>query len=348
VLGDGRLRVSEEKEGVRLTPESPEDLWYLKNVLRRGDLVEALTTRRERTREDSLRPEEERRVKVRLTVEVEEVEFHPFTERLRVRGLIREGMDVGRYHTLNVEPGVELFLKRELTGEEREFLKEAGRGGVERRALFISVDDEEILLFQVNDYGIKSMGSFPYPRKGKYYEQKEEGFAVAGEVLSAIREVDPEGVIPLVLLGPGFFKEKLKEELLKREEDLRGRLRTISSSSGGYSGVKEALRNPQVLEMLSSLRLMKELELLREFFERIPRGLAAYGKEMVERAIKWGAVETLLVTESHLHEGWVEEMFNLAREGGSEIRVISEEHEEGRMLEKMGGVGAILRYRIEG
>lgn len=342
------MRVAEEKEGTRLTPESPEDLWYLKNVLREGDLVEALTTRRERTREDSLRPEEERRVRVRLTVEVKEVTFHPFTEMLRVRGLIREGMDVGRYHTLNLEPGVEIFLRRSLTAEERELLKEAGRRGVERRALFISVDDEEISLFQVNDYGIKSMGSFPYPRRGKYYEQREEGFAVADDVLSAIREADPGGVVPVVLLGPGFFKERLREELLKREESLSGRLRTVSTSSGGYSGVKEALRSPEVAQMLSSLRILREIELLKEFFESIPRGMAAYGREMVERALRWGAAGTLLVTESHLHEGWVEEMFKLAREGGVTIRVVSEEHEEGRMLEKMGGVGAILRYRIEG
>lgn len=342
------MRVTEEKEGTRLTPESPEDLWYLKNVLREGDLVEALTTRRERTREDSLRPEDERRVKVRLTIEVEDVEFHPFTERLRVRGVIREGMDVGRYHTLNLEPGVEILLRRELTDEERELLKEAGRGGVDRRALFLSVDDEEITLFQVNDYGIRSLGSFPYPRRGKYYEQREVGFEVADEILSAIREADPEGVIPVVLLGPGFFKERLREELLKREGVLSGRIRVVSSSSGGYSGVKEALRNPAVLEMLSSLRLLKELELLREFFESIPRGMAAYGRDMVERAIKWGAAERLLVTESHLHEGWVEEMFKLAREVGVDIKVISEEHEEGRMLEKMGGVGALLRYRIQG
>ncbi|MCD6383164.1 MAG: mRNA surveillance protein pelota, partial [Thermoplasmata archaeon] len=336
------MRVQEEKEGVRILLECPEDLWYLKNIIKKGDLIESLTTRRVSSREETLRPEDEKRVKVVLTVEVEEVEFHPFTERLRVRGIIRAGMDIGRYHTFNLEPGVEILLKRELRDEEREFLEEAVKGGIGKRAFLISVDDEDIVVYLVNDYGIKEVAALPYPRRGKMYQQKEVSFSVVEDLLSLIRENDPGGELPLILIGPGFFKEKIVEEMTKEREELKGRIHTLATSSGGYSGVKEALKSQKLVSMLSTLRIMRDLNILKEFFEGIPRGLSTYGRDEVIKAVNWGAAKEVLISESHLHESWAEDLFKLAKSTGTRVVVVSEEHEEGRMFKKMGGVGAIL------
>ena len=47
---------------------------------------------------------------MRLGVKVEDVEFHMYSNWLRVHGIIKSGMDVGAYHTLNIEIGTDLSI----------------------------------------------------------------------------------------------------------------------------------------------------------------------------------------------------------------------------------------------
>ncbi len=62
--------------------------------------------------------EEKRQIKrvwITLSLEVEKIEFHKYSDVLRVSGKITEGTDDiphGQYHTINVEPGVILTLTK--------------------------------------------------------------------------------------------------------------------------------------------------------------------------------------------------------------------------------------------
>src|SRR5947207_57678 len=107
-----RMRVlhRDPKTGeIKVRVENPDDLWHLHNLLQPGDLVCASTYRREDVKTDKLRPERGEKVRVTLTIRVEDVEFQAFSDRLRVSGVIVEGpQDLGRHHTLNV--GVEDIL----------------------------------------------------------------------------------------------------------------------------------------------------------------------------------------------------------------------------------------------
>ncbi|MDD4308038.1 MAG: mRNA surveillance protein pelota, partial [Thermoplasmata archaeon] len=81
---------------IKLRIQNMDDLWHLYNVIENGDLVFALTARRDETRADVLRAERAEKKKMRLGIRVEKVEFHEFAEWLRIHGTIEEGpQDIG-------------------------------------------------------------------------------------------------------------------------------------------------------------------------------------------------------------------------------------------------------------
>jgi len=70
----------------------------------------------------------------------------------------------------------------------------------------------------------------------------------------------------------------------------------------------------------------------------------AYGFNDVKKALEYGAVEKLLVSEESAQ---IEEIEELASKTGAAFFLISVETKEGMQLKELGGVAAILRYKIE-
>jgi protein pelota len=94
---------SEGGASVRITADSPEDMWHIFNLVMRGDTVTSLADRKV-TRETASGTAAER-ITVRLAVAVEEVSFDPETGALRVSGTNtteHEHVRLGAHHTLEV------------------------------------------------------------------------------------------------------------------------------------------------------------------------------------------------------------------------------------------------------
>src|SRR6056297_250355 len=90
------------RERITLVPESLDDLWHLTYVLEPGDLVAADTTRRIQRNDDQMRDTGGEREHMFVTLEVEDVEFHKFANRLRVSGVITDCSredQLGLHHT---------------------------------------------------------------------------------------------------------------------------------------------------------------------------------------------------------------------------------------------------------
>ncbi|MCZ2417563.1 MAG: hypothetical protein LC132_08465 [Burkholderiales bacterium] len=79
---------------IRLFPENTDDLWHLYHLITPGCLVYATTLRSIEGSQDKIRPEKLEKRPVRLGIRVEDVEFHEFSIRLRVFGVIESGVDV--------------------------------------------------------------------------------------------------------------------------------------------------------------------------------------------------------------------------------------------------------------
>jgi protein pelota len=68
--------------------------------------------------------------------------------------------------------------------------------------------------------------------------------------------------------------------------------------------------------------------------------------------VHFGAVENLLVTDRRLREGsddqrrWLERLIHDAEGMRGEFHVVSTEHPAGDQLQKLGGVAALLRFKM--
>src|SRR5437773_2135969 len=155
---------------IKMRVENPDDLWHLHNLLLPGDLVRASTTRREEVKSDKVRPERGEKVRVTLTIRVEGVEFQAFSDRLRITGVIVEGpQDLGRHHTLNV--GVEDVLSIIKTWKVHELrrIDEAVAAAQKPLVAFLALDDEEALIAQLRQYGVRELASIRAPGHGKMF-----------------------------------------------------------------------------------------------------------------------------------------------------------------------------------
>ena len=141
---------------IALLPESLDDLWHLQHLIARGDLVFALTHRKVPAIADKARPEKMERKTVRLGVKVEDVEFHMYSNWLRVHGIIKSGMDVGAYHTLNIEVGTDLsILKYHWRPDLLARIDEAVAESLRPRVVIALVEEGEATIGILRQFGVQ-------------------------------------------------------------------------------------------------------------------------------------------------------------------------------------------------
>lgn len=112
------------------------------------------------------------------------------------------------------------------------------------------------------------------------------------------------------------------------------------------SGLKELVKKSQ--DILAGQEIIYEKKLLEKFFETLGEKpeLSALRKEDTEKALEYGAVDTLFLSKN-LDKPTSKKLKELAVKSGAKIEIISIETEEGQQFNNLGGIGAILRYKFE-
>jgi len=111
------------------------------------------------------------------------------------------------------------------------------------------------------------------------------------------------------------------------------------------SGLEELVELSQ--QELSKQEIIKEKKLLENFFNILGKGdKVFYKKDDIIKAIKYGAVQTLLLSDK-LKKAEIIEMSTLAQETSAEVEMVSTETVEGEQFLNIGGMGAILRFNIQ-
>ncbi|MGA1866518.1 MAG: hypothetical protein ACMUFK_03515 [Thermoplasmatota archaeon] len=339
----------ETKGMFKVRVDTMDDLWYLHQAIQPGTVVGTLTFRKLEAKEDQVRADSQPRVRVYLRITVLSTEFHPFTDVLRVRGIVLEGPpEISGHHTFNVDVGT--VLDRQFTEDSTEvisILEDAQRNARGTVALAVSMDDETADLFRLRDYGMEKVGTIRTQGGGKWTGKGGSWDSYYREISDLVSLNLGVGML-LIISGPGFFKESLAK--LLRDEGVidNSRIYVMQSSSAGPGGIREALsKGGSASKTLEGLRFIQENELLEEFMARIGKGKGAtYGLEEVKRALSKGAVEVLLISERLFREGPGKVLMGEASETGSRTMVTSTSHELGDMLDRMGGAGALLRFEV--
>lgn len=345
------LGLDRETGSVRLRVDSLDDLWHLHELVTPGDVVTALTWRTaELDAKGAERQGKAEKRAMTLSVKVESVEYADFSNRLRLLGPIVEGpQDVGSYHTIVVEPMGELTIRKMggVRAHHHARLEEAVAATSRPQVVFLSIEENEAVVALLRQYGVQRMAEIFGHVSGKQYAgakgAEEEFFE---EVLMALRDYRPEGA-PLMVVGPGFAKERFMAYARGKQPALVKGAAIEATGQAGMSGVHEAIKRGSVDRVAKENAVAKETGLVERFLEGLATGKpVAYGAADVRRALKAGAVETLLLADHLVREGPGEEYLDLARRMGSAAHVISTRHEAGARFDRMGGLAAMLRYSI--
>ena len=149
----------------------------------------------------------------------------------------------------------------------------------------------------------------------------------------------------IILGGPGPAKEDfLKEgQLVTALHD-----KIIGIKDIGYAdahGIDLLVEGSG--DLLAEQEITQEKKLMEKFFNMLgkEKDKTAYGKEEVEKALSYGAVEILLLSKK-LKKPDIKKFEKKALETDVEVHLVSIETEEGQQFWNLSGIGAMLRFKI--
>lgn len=100
-------------------------------------------------------------------------------------------------------------------------------------------------------------------------------------------------------------------------------------------------------DLLAEQEIHIEKKLLEKFFNMLgkEKEKTAYGKEAVEKALNFGAVDTLLLSKKISKEE-IKKFEKKAQETSAKVEFVSIDTEEGVQFFNLSGIGAILRFKV--
>ncbi len=336
-------------DGVKVLIETDEDIWHLYNVIEAGDLVTASTTRREEKASDKIRAERAEKKRMTLGVRIEKIEFSEEDLRLKLLGTIETGpQDIGQHHTLIFETGDSLLItKAHWRDTQLERLKRAVADSKKPRIVFVSLDQDDATVAVLRQYGLKEVATVRSGRSGKQYAEKPQTDSYHDEVISKVVPL-MEPNMPVVVLGPGFEKESLSDDMKKAQPELFRKVHVYHTGQCGMAGVNELIKTGMGGDLLRESAVGSEIEAVEQLMTEIGRnGPATYGTNEVRDAALAGAVERLLVLDSKMREQDLDDIVRAVESQKGTVIVVSGQHDGGKELAALGGMGAILRYKLE-
>ncbi len=333
---------------IKLMPQNIDDLWHLSNLIDERDLVFAMTFRRKEELSDKLRTERMEKVRMRLGISVERVEFHESDDRLRILGKIVSGpQDIGEHHTLMLSPGDDITIVKPVWRSHHfDRIKRSVAAAEKPSIVFVSIEDTEAVVAAAREYGLKEHATITRNPGGKMYDAKPNEVEYLDEVVDKLRSIYKDE--PLIVLGPGFLKEALSKRIREKMPEAASSLSIHSTGQAGMAGINELMKKGVAGKLLDDTRVAHETHMVEELFAEIGKdGMFAYGEASVANAVAAGAVRLLLVLDTKVRTPSVERLLRSVEEARGEFAIISSMHEAGRRLESLGGVAGLLRYKME-
>jgi len=335
---------------IKLIPENLDDIWHLHNIIDKGDLVRAVSFRTDEQKDDKIRSKKSEKKRMKLGIRVEEIKFHEFSDRLRIHGLIEEGpQELGSYHTLNIEAenmDALSIVKDKWKDYQLMRIDEAVKQRNQLILTFASLDEDKATIAVLRQSGIQWIADIDSKRSGKMYESKYSEHEFFGEIISVLKTKMEKNKV-LVIVGPGFTKDHFIKYGREKEPQLFDKCFIHGTGYSGMNGIHEAIKSGIIDQITKENRVVLETSFVEKLFEEIKgNGLATYGEKEVENALVNGAVDRLLIIDVLIRKEVGERLLNLAKETKSEFTIINTMHEAGKKMEGIGGVGALLRFKI--
>ena len=335
-----------------LTIESAEDLWTLRRLISKGDVLVTRSSRVVKKEDEYSRPDKGERVKVTIALTVEEVHLDSSIERIRVRGTIVEASDdsvtKAGSHSVTLSPGHSLTLrKQQWTPLDIRLIRPSRRNS--SRFILVAADRREAGIGTLSGSHLTFVTTVESGLGGKMgAEQSPKPYI--SNVAELVSQLHHEGD-HVVIAGPGNFKNSIANQVRERLKS-----QPVSVIEGldltGADGVR-AMIKVQSFEALARDSLVVEMQkLVTEVVKRVSTGdlKVAYSLPRVKAAAVSGAVESCVVSDDVFSAGVNEEqlvdVLNTIEGRGGSVYLADSSMEFGKQVSSFGGIVALLRYAI--
>ncbi len=175
-------------------------------------------------------------------------------------------------------------------------------------------------------------------------EAENEFYKRIAEVLNPELLAIKEDLKGILIGGPGPTKEKFHNGAYINNELKKKVIGIKDIAYTDESGLHELVEKSQ--DILAEAELVKEKQIVQELltFLATDSDKVVYGRIDVNKALEYGAVEKLLLSES-LND--ILEYEEKATKTGTQVFIVSVDTKEGQQLRDLGGIAAILRYKIK-
>lgn len=338
---------------VSLTVESAEDLWTLRRLISKGDVLVTRSSRVVKREDEFARPDKGERVKVTLSLSVDEVHLDSSIERVRVKGTIIEASDetitkVGS-HSVTVSPGHSLTLRKKSWSPLDTRLLKPSKEAL-GRFILVAADRRETGVGTLSGSHLAVTATVESGLGGKQGEEQSPRPYV-GKVADLVTQVSREGD-RVVVGGPGNFKNAISNAV--RERLRSGAVTTIEGLDlTGADGVRAMIKTQSFQDQARDSVVVEMQKAVAEVVKRISGGdpKVAYTLPRVSSAATAGAVEACVVSDDVFSVGLDEEevvrTLNAIEEKGGSVHLADASMEYGKQVSSFGGIVALLRYALK-
>lgn len=350
-----QLYTNLKKGEIKLKAENLDDLWYLSTIIEPRDIIKGKTLRKIKIGEKEQRKLKIIKKPVFIKIEAEKIEFSKHSNILRISGIIREAPEdipLGSHHTFNVEENsIITIIKEKWLKYQLDKLKEAAQKQ-NTKILLCIFDREEAFFALTKKQGYQLLSHIKgNVRKKAEDNTKEENFYQA--ILKNINEyMERYKLEKIIVASPSFWKEELLKEI--KDKELKKKMTLATCSCVDKTAINEVLKRNEVRDVLKQDRIAKEVNLVESLLIEISKNnMAAYGLKETEQAANMGAVKILLITDSLIKKsreentyGRLEDMMKITEKTKGEVHLINSDNDAGKKLDGLGGIAAILKYKL--
>ncbi len=342
-----KIKVDLKNNFLELIPETTDDLWYLERILEKGDLVSGSSERK-------IKGEEGRKAEkiiIWIEIQAEKIEFHENYRQLRISGPMKamkpeEFFEANAFHSIEIGIRDKIRIKKNKIKEfQLKIIEKAVKNTGRNQLLLTVLDDEEAIIAEASEQGIKIKTTIKSGKQGKRFKQeKSKGNKYFEEIEKKIEE---EGKDKVIIAGPGFTKSDFKKHLENKNKKFNAVFE--NTNSVGKTGLNELMKNGVIEKVLCESLLVKENKKMEEIMKeaRKENSLIEYGLKEIEKAVENGAVEELIVSDKKFFEERekIQELMEKTEEFKGKVMIFSSEHEAGEYLNGFGGIIALLRFK---
>lgn len=301
------------------------------------------------------RPDKER-VKVTVTVQVEQVKLDSTLSRLRITGKIvdisNDVLTKNSFHSLTISEGKRVSIRKPSGFSPVELKLIEGSKGERDSYAIVAIDMREAGIGVVKGTHLQILPTVDSGISGKMYQESRKPTNYFEKVADALAVIYPHAS-PVFVLGPGNTKNTFANYLAQNRKEFASATPLEGSDVVGEDGVYVAIRNPNLQQALGESRLARASKILQEVMRRISLGdsrvALAFKDNMV--AATQGATESLLVSErifslKDVDEDSIVRLLNTVEEYRGETFLLDSSTDLGEQTNSLGAVVGLLRFPV--